>query len=60
MHPSDSNFLHIPPGGATQNYDISVTNDNTTYSNALKYTIYDGDCMNCHGSDCTQLVCLFV
>ena len=59
VRPSDSNFLHVPPGGATQNYDISVSNDNATYSNALTYTIYDGDCMDCHGSDCTQLVCLF-
>jgi len=60
VRPSDFNFLHIPPGGATQMYDIFVTNDNVSYSNALTYTIYDGDCMDCHGAMCTQLVRLYL
>jgi len=58
MRPFDSNFLDIPPGAVTQSYDISVSNNNVSYSNVQKYTIFDSDCMDCHGANCQQLVYL--
>ena len=60
VRPSDSNFFHIPPGGATQSYDISVTNDDVIYSNAATYTVYDSNCMACRGSSCFQRVCSYL
>ena len=56
VRPANSDFFQIPPGGATQYYDIAVSNDDTTFTDEQRFTVYDGICMNCYGSNCTQRV----
>jgi len=53
------NFYTLPPGGATQVYRISLSNDGATFGNYQNFTIFDRKCMDCGDVNCIQKVLSF-
>jgi len=56
VRPADANFSSLPPGGATQIYTASVSNNGVDFGDSQNYTLFNSSCVACDDDGLVQRV----